>query len=112
MRVAYGIDLGDDALLTPFAEWESSSIWLQRRLGAELSLPSLPHFDLQLGLYEEYLAATDTLNGQVNSNATVLELSLDYPLPSQQGTASFSTKASNGGWSSLQIKLFLQLENF
>ena len=75
VRVGYGLGLGGNRLLTPFAEWTSGGSMVRRRLGAELSLPSERGFDLRVGLYRDR-ASGDGLGGLTSSSSPVRGLGL------------------------------------
>ncbi len=53
VRLAYGMDLGNDLLLAPTAEWISEGSFFRWRTGALLTLPPTHGFDVQLGLYQQ-----------------------------------------------------------
>ncbi len=62
VRVGYGVGLGDERLLTPFAEWTSIGDLVEQRVGAELALPLIRGFELEVGLYRQQVSG-DRLGG-------------------------------------------------
>ncbi len=58
VRVGYGVGLGGERVLTPFAEWTSMGELIEQRVGVELALPFVREFDVEVGLYKQQVSGT------------------------------------------------------